>query len=381
MRRWFAAVAAASAAVLLAVPALPASAGGVSISTVTTGLDSPRGLAFLPNGTLVVSEAGHGGDVCLGSSGPCVGATSQVSTINLAAGTHTPVATGMFSLFDPEGGALGVDDLAVQGGRLLGIVGFFPQAFAGADCTAPGMPSDCAQVLAAAQSQAGALIKFTPSGAFKVVANPGKVDYQYTADNPGGDIYGHETDSNPYGLFALPRGTYVADAGANTLDWVANNGKVSIVQRFVVPDPAEPFPTDAVPTCVAPSGHSLIVADLAGRIWRVTGSSADQIAGPTGTSYTGGPHYTGCAADHAGNVYVVSMFSGLFPNPGTGSLMKVSPDGTVSPVTGTDALFFPNKIAVGHDGALYVTTGSVCTNVVDPNPCGGLTGSVIKITL
>lgn len=371
MRRWFAAVAAASAAALLTVPALPTSANGLTIDHIASGLDSPRGLAFLPNGTLVVSEAGHGGDVCLGADAPCLGLTSQVSTVNLATGAHTPLVSGLLSLLDPEGGSLGVDDLAVQGGRLLGVVGVFPQALEGLSCAnIPDAPPDCAHVLATAKSQAGALLKFTPSGTFKAIANPGAVGYEYTGANPGGDTYGTEVDANPYGLLALPSGTYVADAGANTLDWVANNGKVSILHRFPVPDPAIPFPSDAVPTCVAPFGRDLIVADLAGRIWRVDGGSATQISGPEADPYAGGPHYTGCAADGHGNVYVVSMFDGFFPNPWTGSLVKVAANGTVAPVNGADNLFFPNKIAVGPDGALYVTTGSV-------TPDGG----IIKITL
>jgi hypothetical protein len=67
------------------------------VTTVATGLDNPRGLAFLPNATLPVGEAGHGGDVCFDDV--CVGNSSQVSTIDLSTGTHTqrgspPVAAG-----------------------------------------------------------------------------------------------------------------------------------------------------------------------------------------------------------------------------------------------------------------------------------------------
>lgn len=355
----------------LGLSAVAARADGVTVTPVASGLDSPRGLAFLPNGTLVVAEAGHGGDVVI-PNGPSLGLTGQVSKVNLATGAHTPVVTGLFSGVDPEGGAIGIDGLSTQGGRLLGIMGVFPQAFAGADCAAlPNAPSDCLAVMAAARAQAGALMKFTPSGASEQIANVGAHDYQFTVDNPGGSTFGSELDTNPYGLLAAPGGTYVADAGANTLDWVSNDGQISVVHRFPVPHPAEPFPSDAVPTCVARAGGHLVVADLAGRIWKVTGSNAALISGPTGDSYTGGNHFTGCVGDGAGNVYVVSMFNGLFPAPNvaqTGSVVKVTSSGDVSTVAG--GLVFPNGITAGPDGALYVSVGSISNN-----------GGIVRITL
>jgi hypothetical protein len=125
------------------------------------------------------------------------------------------------------------------------------------------------------------LLKFTPSGDWKEIADVGGVDYQFTADNPGDGTYGTEIDANPYGVLATPSGTYVADAGSNTLDWVGNNGDVSILNRFTVP-PVAVFPTDGVPTCVAPSGNQLTVADLAGRIWRVSGGTLTPVQGQTG---------------------------------------------------------------------------------------------------
>lgn len=352
------------------------SAAAATVTPVASGLDSPRGVAFLPNGMLVVSEAGHGGDVCV-PDGPCFGLTSQVSQVNPTTGAHTPLVSGLFSLFDPEGGALGVDDVATQGGRLLGIEGVFPQTFQGVSCNQlPNPPADCPQVLAAAQTEAGALLKFTPGGTFKSVANVGAVDYQFTVDNPGGTTYGEEQDSNPYGLFPMPGGTYVADAGSNVISWASNNGSVSIVHRFPVPDPAEPFPTDAVPTCVAPQRNHLVVADLAGRIWSYAGGSASIISGQTASILTNN-HYTGCAADGAGDVYVVSMFSGPFPNPGTGSILEVDSNGNVSTVV--SGLVFPNKLAVDPGGALYVSVGSVCTTA-PPNPCGAASGGLVKVT-
>jgi hypothetical protein len=341
-----------------------AGAGAATITQVTTGLDSPRGLAFLPNGTLVVAEAGHGGDVCTG--GVCLGLTGRISTIDLATGSHAPLVSGLFSFLE-RGSATGIDGLATQGGRLLGIMGNNINELADFDCSVLAA-ADCKQVLAAGEVQAGALLKFTPSGTWSKIADVGGVDYQFTADNPGDGVYGTEIDANPYGVFALPGGTYVADAGSNTLDWVDNNGSVSVLNRFTVPT-VHVFPTDGVPTCVAPSNNGLIVADLAGRIWRVNGSTMTLIQDQTGN------HYTGCAADAAGNVYVVSMWHHTAPqlpfpplHPNTGSIVKVAADSTASTLSLPTTLNFPNGITVSPDGMLYVSVGSTSAN-----------GGVVKI--
>jgi hypothetical protein len=373
---------------VLAFGVFAGAANAATVAPVASGLDSPRGLAFLPNGTLAVAEAGHGGDVCF-LNGPCVGTSGQISVISRATGSHTPLVSGLFSAREPEGGSIGVDGLSSRGGRLLAIMGAFPQAFDGASCA--GQPADCPQVLATARAQAGQLLGVRASGKVKAIAGVGASDYQWTVDHHS--IYGGEIDANPYGLLALPDGTYVADAGSNTLDWVGNNGDISVLDRFPDPNPPEPFPTDAVPTCIAASSDGqLYVGDLAGRIWAVAGGSDEQDnqdgddANDDGKSLReparlvsgqSGNHYTGCAADRSGNVYFVSMFAGLFPNPGTGSIVELTADGTVSALA-TGPLVFPNGITVGRDGALYVSVNSIC-GASPGGACGPLTGGVVKI--
>ncbi len=361
---------AALAATALIVPsaAVTATAGPDhhprKVTTVATGLDSPRGVAFLRDGTLVVAEAGHGGDVCLPGMG-CLGLTGQVSAVNRKTGSHRPLVSHLASFTDPEGGAVGIDGLSARGHRFLGIMGIYPQAAAQIDCTTIKV-KDCRHVVRVAKHQVGALLEFTHHG-YRTIANVGAYDYRFTVENPGGATYGTEEDANPYGVLAERHAAWVADAGANTLDRVSYRGHIRIVHRFVVPDPPEPFPTDAVPTCVARSGHHLVVADLAGRIWQVRGHQASVISGPSATPYTGGPHYTGCASDRDGNVYVVSMFDGIAPGPDvatTGSVVQVTRHGTVRPVHGASGLSFPNGITV-HHGALYVSVGSI-------SPDGGI---------
>ena len=374
MRRLSAALLTACFVVLVGV----AGAGAATVTQVASGLDNPRGVAFLPNGELVVAEAGHGGDVCLGAGGalPCFGTSAQISAIDLATGSHTPIVSGLFSVKEPEGGGsvIGAAGLSVQGGRLLASMGENPAADPLASASCAGLAADCPVVLATARAEAGQLLKVTPGGSWKALAGVGLFDYNFTADNPGDGTYGEEIDANPYGVLAMPGGTFVADAGANTLDWVGNNGDITILHRFVVPDPPEVFPTDGVPTCIAQGASGLIVADLAGRIWSVNGTTVTLLS-----PQVAGRHFTGCAADAAGNVYLVSIFDGAgFPTPNTGEVVELAANSSGSVSTIASGLNFPNMIAIGPDGQLYVSVNSVCPATA--GTCGPLTGALVEIT-
>jgi hypothetical protein len=71
------------------------------------------------------------------------------------------------------------------------------------------------------------------------------------------------------------------------------------------------------------------------------------------------------------------MFSGLFPNPGTGSVVELAANSSGAVTTIASGLNLANGITVGPDGTLYVSVNSVCPG----NPaCGPLTGGVVKIT-
>jgi hypothetical protein len=97
-RHWFGLLAMAVVATLMPSTAV---ASNPAVTAVTSGLDSPRGIAFF-HGKLVVGEAGHGGSDCFAPPGAppgfslCVGATGQVSLVNASNGTHTPLVSGLF---------------------------------------------------------------------------------------------------------------------------------------------------------------------------------------------------------------------------------------------------------------------------------------------
>jgi hypothetical protein len=347
----------------LALVPIPAAANGATVSLVAKGLDNPRGVAFY-GARLLVGEAGHGGPACAGPLPTCLGLTGQISSVNLRNGSHPTLVSHLISVdLGPEG-TIGVGDLSVQDGRILAIIGAAPQALTGFPCTT----DECRAIVSAGTQQLGQLISVSRNGSWRPVAGVGAKDFTFTTTLPAPN----EHDANPYGLLATQGGgTYVADAGANTLDLVSKRGQISILQHFFLSAPNS-FPTDAVPTCVAQANGSLWVADLSGRLFRIHGHTATQV--PLALIQ----HVTGCTADENGNLYLVNMWStpGL-PSPSSGSVVKYDTDeGSASYVA--QGLNFPNMITIGPEGALYVSADSVCRSGPAPGCPNG--GTVLRIT-
>jgi len=354
-----AALAACTALVSASAEAAPLSnAPGTTV--VATGLLNPRGLAFAPNGTLYVAEAGSGGLTSF--DGAQVGLTSRISAINVggslpAAGT--PVVTGLISLATPDG-TLGASGLAIQGGRILASIGEHRELVDGA----PASP-----LVNAAEAQLGRLIQANPGGPWQSIADVGGHDFDYTQacingqlitppcspDGQANTAPGQFPDANPYGILAMSGKTYVADAGANTLDLVNASGSTRVLAY--VHAQTNDFLGDEVPTCVAQAGGQLYVGTLNGNIFRYNGTSSlqpvllrpDLATPPIGIS--------ACVGDAAGNLYVADQGAEFLGAP-TG-VYKVAPDGSITLLA---AVPDPSGITLGPDGYLYVSQNSTSTD-------------------
>jgi hypothetical protein len=340
---------------------------------------------FAPNGTLYVAESGHGGDVCVPSGGGprCIGTSSQISKVDTTTGAHTPVVTGLYSRSVPMEGITGVDGLAASGGRLLGAMTLYPQELDGLTCA--GQPTDCPDVLAAAKAQAGQLIQFTPGGTFRPLAGVGAHDLGWAAANP--DYSTEPPNANPYGVAGVHGGTFVADAGANTVVLVDPNGQIENVAAMKPPAPGG-FPADTVPTCLTVMRGNLYIGSLSGHLFERGGSFTPTeipVADASGTPLI--HHVTGCTSDpKTGSIYLVDMWG--TPGPpipagpgsaaGTGSVVELKADGSASVLA--SGLDFPNGIALAKDGSLYVTVGSTCTAVGTPFPYCANGGGIVRLS-
>lgn len=364
---------AATLAVGLLLSLAPVAAAAGSFRTVVGGLDNPRDLAFSPNGKLYVAEAGSGGAAadCI-TGGPegatCPGFTSGLSVVDISAGTAHRVISGLASISDEGGfGATGLDGISFLGnGTLFGIM-------AGSQDAVPdGVFS--ADITAGLRAEAGRLIQMNPSGHWKVVADVGHTDFQWSADHQN-LVPDQFPDANPYGVLALGGSRWVVDAGANTIDRVQPNGAVT-VEAFI---PNPPVSSDAVPTCIdrGPDG-AFYVGQLTGggnppgsaSIWRFAPGEAN----PLSQWATGLTAITGCGFGADGQFYATEFSTLGLDNaaPGTGEVVRVPPHST-SPSTVVAGLSFPGGFAGGSDGSLYVSNWSVA-------PAYTGLGAVVQIT-
>jgi len=209
----------------------PVRAQSGTVTEVVGGLHSPRGLAFGAGGQLFVAQAGD-----------ATAAGSIIEILNPMAiiPNVRTIVSGLPTIGD-EGEFVGVDGISVVGNgvnsALYGIMALSPQATGNAAF--------------------GSLFKVNMAGQTQNVANVGSFDYQWTADHS--NLWIEFPDANPYAVLALPGHTYVADAGANTLNEVHSNGTIDVLAYF-----PNSLIRDAVPTCIAkgPDG-ALYIGTLA----------------------------------------------------------------------------------------------------------------------
>ena len=397
-RRWMVATVASTA--LFVAGVVPASAQSAPLAAfsgpplvVASGLSSPRHMAFGPDGSLYVTEAGAGGtDPCVNSpvGKACFGTTGSVTMI-APDGTVSKFLQGLPSMIADEEGqpsTLGPSAISfgANGNMFLTIGGGSTPELR--DKVGAPLNDTIGWVLKVAAD--GTWTKFADMVAWESANNPDK-------DQPScaGSACGPSTvaDSDIAGVAATPDGgAVVADAGGNTLVALDSTGAASLLATFPVtmdpmpasmlpspaPDasPAAPpdVPTQAVPTAVqvGPDG-AYYVSFLTGFPFPQGGAWVARVeSGKQPTVYASGfTNAMDLAFAPDGSLYVLKIaHNGLPSGNTTGGLWKVPPGGGQAELVMTDGLVSPGGIAVDKDGNVYVANMAV-------SPGGE--GTVIKL--
>ena len=336
------------------------SGGAATMTTLTTGLNHPRGLKFGPDGSLYVAEAGNG-------------ATPECSTpscTQLQPNVFSPYfgcpTGGRISRIDPSSGSRTtvVDNLPTsvgtnEDGTKADFFGPADVGFIGNTLYVLQSGAGCGHGV---PSSTNGIYRINSDGSHTLIADLGSWSVAHPGAQNEPDDYTPE--GNWYSMAIAENNFYALEPNHGNFVKVGLDGSIQEVVDISASQ------GHIVPTALTYKGN-FFVGDLG--VFPITGISSVFKITPSGSLKkiaTGFSAIVGLVADNNSNIYVLEMTAdNPFPTPGTGRIRKITANGTVEDVI--SGLNLPTAMAMGPDGNLYVSAWGF----------GPPLGQVVKVTL
>ncbi len=321
-------------------PGGPPPPPSANVSVFATGVESPRGLRFGPDGMLYVAEGGlNGTNTTVGQCdqvpapiGPYMGGkTARISKID-PKGNRTTVVDNLPSARDARGAEsamIGVGDVEFVGTTLYGLV-------TGGGCS-HGNPST-----------PNTIIKVNADGTYTSLGDLGAFEKAHPVAKP--EAHDFEPDGTWYSMVNVGGALYAVEPNHGEIDKVTTDGQISRVVDISASQ------GHIVPTAVAYHDGNFYVGNLG--TFPITGASKILKITPSGqvsVVATGLSAVLGVAFDNQGRLYALEMSTApnQGPVPGTGMVVRMTASGSWETVA--SGLFFPTGMTFGPDGMLYVS--------------------------